>query len=67
MKFMDGTSFLNHFFIKNAFLDSWQQIIPIKEVRNIFADIEDRLNSYSKTKGCLSLSIPFALFCCNKR
>jgi hypothetical protein len=67
MKFMDGTTFLNHFFIKIAFLESWQQIVPMKEVRNIFAEIEDRLNSYSKAKSCLSLTIPFTLFCCNKK
>jgi ubiquinone/menaquinone biosynthesis C-methylase UbiE len=67
MKFMDGTTFLNHFFIKIAFLESWQQIVPMKEVRAIFAEAEDRLNAYSKDKGCLSLTIPFALFCCNKK
>jgi hypothetical protein len=67
MKFMDGTTLLNHFFIKIAFLESWQQIVPKKEVRAIFAETEDRLNAYSKDKGCLSLTIPFALFCCNKK
>jgi len=67
MKFMDGTTFFNHFFIKIAFLESWQQIVPMKEVRNIFAEIEDRLNLYSKDKGCLSLTIPFALFSCDKK
>ncbi len=67
IKYMDGTTFLNHFFIKIAFLESWQQIVPMKEVRNIFAETEDRLNSYSKDNGCLSLTIPYALFCCNKK
>jgi arsenite methyltransferase len=67
LKYIDGTTFFNHFFIKIAFLESWQQLVSKKDVRNIFNEIEEKLNSYSKTNGCLALTIPFALFCCSKK
>jgi arsenite methyltransferase len=64
MKYADGTAFLNHFFIKLAFLDSWKKIPPVDKLNEVFAEVEAELNTYSEKNGGLSLRIPFVVFSC---
>jgi arsenite methyltransferase len=59
-RFADGTSMMNHFLIKLAFLKSWKNIVPGENEKSIFIEIENRLNKLSEDKGEIVLTIPFA-------
>jgi len=60
-KFADGTTMLNHYFIRLAFMDSWIKLLPPDKVEQIFDKIELRLNEESKILGGIKLSIPYVL------
>jgi arsenite methyltransferase len=60
MKFSDGSAFLNHHFVKLGWLASWKNLLPEKEMKNIFLLLEENLNSYSCKHGGLELSVPMA-------
>ena len=62
MKYNDGSAFLNHSFIRSAFMDSWKAILPEGMVATVFAAIEQRLNQVAITKGELVMSIPYVCF-----
>jgi ubiquinone/menaquinone biosynthesis C-methylase UbiE len=66
MKYLNGTVFLNHHFIKLAFLESWAKIIPHIKQEKIFNLLEEKLNKYSASKGELKLTIPFICIDCRK-
>lgn len=59
--FADGSSMLNHYFIRLAFSDSWIKLLPQDQVEPIFEAIEFRLNEQAQALGGLKLSIPFVL------
>lgn len=65
-KFNDGTTFLNHYFIRVAFLDSWKKIVPENKQKEIFSEVEERINHLTLEKGFFSLSIPFVIIDCEK-
>jgi arsenite methyltransferase len=60
MTFLNGTAFLNHYFVKLGWLASWKQLIPITEQAVVFATLEHNLNEYAQKTGCLKLSVPMA-------
>jgi ubiquinone/menaquinone biosynthesis C-methylase UbiE len=60
-KFSNGTSMLNHYFIRLAFMGAWIQLLPDDKVETIFNETERKLNEQSKTGGGIILSIPFVL------
>jgi hypothetical protein len=60
MTFADGTSFLNHYFVKLGWLDSWRTLLPADEVAPIFKALEQRLNNYASAHGNLLLTVPMA-------
>ena len=66
MRYLNGTAFLNHHFIKLAFLESWIKIVPAGKRRKVFSLLEKKLNNYSKAKGELRLTIPFICLDCRK-
>ncbi|MDR3609395.1 MAG: class I SAM-dependent methyltransferase [Ignavibacteriaceae bacterium] len=66
MKYLNGTAFLNHYFIKIAFLDSWVKIVPQNKRGMIFKLLEEKLNQYSQSKGELRITIPFVCIDCRK-
>lgn len=66
-KFTDGTTMLNHYFIRLAFMDSWIRIVPKDKLEQVFEQIEMRLNKQSMIDGGLKLSIPFILINANKK
>jgi len=66
MNFIDGTTFLNHHFIRKAFYNSWKKIVQSRDVRRVFIELEKKLNSYAEAEGSLRLTIPFACFSCIK-
>ena len=59
-KYADGTSMLNHFFIRLAFSYPWEKLLPEDRVNEIFSLIEERLNHLAKDDNGIQLTIPFA-------
>jgi arsenite methyltransferase len=59
MKFVDGTAFLNHYFIKLGWLSSWLELAA-EDAKQIFATLEDNLNRYAGQQNGLSLTVPMA-------
>jgi arsenite methyltransferase len=59
MSYSDGSAFLNHFFIKAAFLDSWEEIVPEDIRKDFFKELEAILNEYSAKNNELRLTIPY--------
>lgn len=59
--FVDGTTMLNHYFIRLAFLESWLHLVPTEEADSIFGEVEARLNLKAKKTGSFRLSIPFVV------
>jgi hypothetical protein len=60
MRFLDGTSLLNHYFIKLGFLDGWMEVVDPKDQERIFSALEKNLNQISKSRGGLDLTVPMA-------
>lgn len=66
LRYVDGTTMLNHFLIRLAFIEPWRKILPDYKEAEIFYEIENRLNKISERNGELILTVPFALFKCRK-
>lgn len=60
MKFLDGSAFLNHYFVKLGWLESWKNLLPENERPAIFTALEQNLNTFSIKEGGLTLSVPMA-------
>jgi hypothetical protein len=60
MKFLDGSAFLNHYFIKLGWLNSWRDLLPKDELKAIFTALEQNLNDHSNQSGGLTLTVPMA-------
>ncbi|MDP4116913.1 MAG: class I SAM-dependent methyltransferase [Bacteroidota bacterium] len=66
LRFLNGTAFLNHHFIKLAFLPSWKIIVPADLLETVFSTIENNLNELALKDGELALTVPYACFDCIK-
>lgn len=60
MKFMDGSAFLNHHFVKLGWLASWRDIIPEQNRERVFSKLEENLNRAAHKNGHLELIVPMA-------
>jgi len=60
MRFADGSSLLNHYFIKLGFIEAWANIAGAESVEKTFEALERNLNSYAASRGELLLTIPMA-------
>ena len=60
MRFLNGTAFLNHHFVKLGWLASWKNIIPENEWAIVFTELEKALNVFAESSGGLSLTVPIA-------
>lgn len=58
-RFLDGTSFLDSFFIKYAFIPSWMKILPETNAKEIMKEVENKLNKYAINNSELKLEVPF--------
>ncbi|MES2681575.1 MAG: class I SAM-dependent methyltransferase [Bacteroidota bacterium] len=58
MKFVNGSAFLNHYFVKLGWLSSWLGIFPKHELPVIFSALEVNLNAYADSNGGLTLTVP---------
>ncbi len=66
MRFVDGSSFFNHYFIKLAFLQEWKEIIREDNWNNVFLNLENRLNKTASEKGEIVFNVPMAYIECEK-
>ena len=66
MKYSDGSAFLNHYFIRNAFMEPWKAFLPAKKIDSIFNLIEQKLNKIAIEQGELVMSVPYVCFDCFK-
>ena len=60
-RFATGSAFLNHYFIKLAFLPSWKEIVPEGMLTTVFSMVESELNEIAALESGLSLIIPYVL------
>ncbi len=58
MKFLDGSAFLNHHFVKLGWLTTWMELFPTNELKELFSALEENLNSHAEINGGLVLSVP---------
>jgi arsenite methyltransferase len=58
-RYSDGTTFFNHYLIRNYFSPSWFSIVPGSSQKTIFAKIEDELNEIAREKGELVMTMPY--------
>jgi len=66
MRFVDGSSFFNHYFIKLAFLQDWKRIIKEENWNIVFLNLESRLNNIASENGELIFKVPMAYIECEK-
>ncbi len=66
MRFLDGSSFLRHHFIKLGFVGEWKEFVPPAERQAIFNVLETNLNRLAAEQGCLELTVPLAHVEANK-
>ena len=66
-RYTNGSAFLKHYFIREAFMKSWKTIIPDKSLSLVFEQIENRLNKIAGERGELVMSVPFVCFDCVKK
>jgi len=60
MRFLDGTAFLNHYFVKLGWMSSWKDMIPENIRESFFEQLEQNLNSYAARHQGLTLTVPMA-------
>lgn len=60
LRFLNGTAFLNHYFIKYAFMDGWKSIFPTDLLNPVFTQLEKNLNALAKKKNEFKVTIPIA-------
>lgn len=66
LRYNDGTAFLNHSFIRKAFMGAWKTILPDDLSGTIFAEVEQVLNQVAAAHGEVVMSVPFVCFDCRK-
>jgi arsenite methyltransferase len=58
LRFVDGSAFLRHSFIKVGFLEGWRGVVGPAEEKSFFARLEANLNRRAEARGELELTIP---------
>jgi arsenite methyltransferase len=66
MRYADGTTMLQHFFIRAAFLPDWLEIVPPEHRGTFFVRLENNLNSSATAQG-LVMNIPYVCMDCRKK
>ena len=62
--FTDGTTMLNHYFMKLAFMGGWKSFVPENRQTEIFSKAEIKLNEIADEQGFLTLRIPYTTVDC---
>jgi arsenite methyltransferase len=63
--FSDGTSMLNHFFIRLAFMGAWKEIVPLHLQDEIFLRIEEKINRIAEKDLGFDMRVPFVTIDCD--
>lgn len=58
-RFNDGSSFLRHHLVRNAFLPRWEEIVPLESREEIFREVTEEMNRVALENGCLEISVPY--------
>jgi arsenite methyltransferase len=58
MRFLNGSAFLNHHFIKCGWLGSFLEIVDLGDRETAFLNLEKNLNSFAGKNGGLVLDVP---------
>lgn len=66
MRFLNGSSFLNHSVIVSGFSGAWRNLFDAHEIDPFFEQLEKNLNCYAEKHGELKLSIPMLYMECGK-
>lgn len=66
MRFLNGSSFLNHSAIISGFSDAWRNLSEPHEIAPFFDRLESNLNRYAEKHGELKLYIPMLYLECGK-
>ena len=67
LDFLDGTTMLQHFLIRLAFLESWVHLLASADVTAVFDRVETQLNDRARSAGHLALSVPWVCIDCRRR
>jgi len=65
-RFTSAEALLHHYLIRNYFLDSWKEFLPLKKEEEVMQQVRQRINTICEQEGEFNLSIPFACFNCFK-
>jgi len=66
IRYHDGTSFFNHYFIRKAFMGPWKAILPGSLEGKVMGLLEEKLNRLAEQQGELTMSVPYVCFDCSK-
>jgi ubiquinone/menaquinone biosynthesis C-methylase UbiE len=66
LRYLDGTTLFNHFFIRLGFLDGWKSVLADSDVKRTFALLQKNLNTIAAQAGELSLTIPYVCIDCRR-
>lgn len=66
MKYVDGSAFLNHYFIRKGFMEAWKAILPADHADSVLDIVEQKLNQIAIERGELNMSVPYVCFDCVK-
>jgi ubiquinone/menaquinone biosynthesis C-methylase UbiE len=66
MRFLDGSAFLRHYFVRLAFLPAWRELLPQAAERAVFGRLEANLNALAQRDGALALGVPMAYVECER-
>lgn len=59
--FTDGSTMLQYYLVRLAFLDSWKNIVPENKQTEVFEIIENKMNRIAEDQGFFKLTIPFVV------
>ena len=62
LRFADGSAFLNHWFMRLAFIPGWKGLVEDADAARVFDELERRLNALAREHGELALTVPLAIF-----
>ncbi|NLI23787.1 MAG: class I SAM-dependent methyltransferase [Bacteroidales bacterium] len=60
-RFTDGSSMLQHGFIKLAFMEPWKELVPMEKQKTVFSKTERKMNEEARKNGFFQLTIPFVI------
>jgi SAM-dependent methyltransferase len=66
MRFLDGSAFLRHYFVRLGFLPALRELLPQAAERAVFERLEANLNALAQRDGALALGVPMAYVECER-